>query len=134
MDIAFVKNSEDHVHDKNGGDQEQWQRFKKLPEHKRLALKRRLNARILAVHSRERVFDEFGRVANCYVWQQIEINCDTGELIEMVYSLRPDDLTCRCYRTQGNKVRACSSRRSDSVAPRAAAALGNCAAAIAAYV
>src|SRR5439155_150893 len=62
--IAFIKNSEDHVHDENGGNQKQRQRLEKLSEHKRFALEGRLNAGILSMHLRERVFDEFGRVAD----------------------------------------------------------------------
>ena len=38
MDIAFVKNSEDHVHDEDGADQKQRQRAEKLPEDERFTL------------------------------------------------------------------------------------------------
>ena len=50
MDITFVKNSKDHIHHKNGGEQEQRQRSEKLAKDKRLALKHCLNARKLLMH------------------------------------------------------------------------------------
>src|SRR5207248_11023717 len=79
MDITFVKNSEDHVHDEDGGDQQEWQCSKQLAENKRLALERCLNARILVVQLHERILDEFGGVADRDIRQQIEINRDAGE-------------------------------------------------------
>src|SRR6266516_6376490 len=104
MDITFVKNSKDHVHDKNGCDQKQRQRSEKLSEHKCFALKGRLNAGILAMHLCERIFNEFGRVTDGNAGQQIKINRDAGELIEVVHSLRTNNLTCRCYGAQWNKI------------------------------
>src|SRR5437660_952467 len=132
MDITFVKNSKDHVHNENGGDQKQWQRLEKLSEHKRFALKRRLNAGILEMHLRERVFDKFGRIANRNVRQQIKINGNAGELIKMVYSLRTDNRICRCYGTQRNEIRARPGCGGNAVARRAT--LANRAAAVAAHV
>ncbi len=64
VDITFVKNSKDHIHDKNGGEQKQRQSSEKLAKDKRLALKRCLNARKLLMHLSERIFDEFRRIAD----------------------------------------------------------------------
>src|SRR5260370_3478268 len=132
MNVTFVKNSKDHVHDKNGGDQKQRQGLEKLSEDKRFALKGRLNAGILPMHLRERVFDEFGRIADCNIREQIKINRNAGELIKVVYRLRTNNLFCRCHRAQWNQIGCGSSRGGNAVARRAA--LANRAAAIAAHI
>jgi hypothetical protein len=46
----------------------------------------------MAMHLRERIFDELRRVADRDAGQQIKIDGDAGELIEMIHCLRPDDL------------------------------------------
>ena len=129
MHVAFVKNSQDHVHDENGGDQKQWQRLKKLPKHKRLALKSCLNARILSMYLRKRVFDKFRGITNRNVREQIKINRDAGELIEVIHRLRTNDLARRCYSAQRNEIGARSGCGGNAIARRAA--LANRAAAIA---
>src|SRR5438552_19133451 len=89
MDVTLVKNSEDHVHDKDCADQKQWQSAEKLAKDERFALESGLHAGQFLMHLRERIFDELGRVADRLARQQIEIDRDAGELIEMVHCLRP---------------------------------------------
>ncbi len=64
MDVAFVKNSENHIHDKDGGNEKQRQRLEQLTEDKCFALKRGLHARELLMHLRERIFDELSCVTD----------------------------------------------------------------------
>src|SRR5207248_5817972 len=64
MDITFVKNSQDHIHDEDRADQKQWQRGEKLSKDKRFTLERRLHSRILTVNLGKRIFDNLGRIAD----------------------------------------------------------------------
>ncbi len=106
MDVAFVKNSENHVHHEDRADQKQRQRAEKLAKNERFALESGLHAWILLMYLRKRIFDELRRVTDRLTRQQIKIDCDAGELIEMIHRLWPDDLLCRCYRAQRNQIRA----------------------------
>src|ERR1700686_1774451 len=100
MDVTLVKNSEDHVHDKDCANQKQRQSAEKLPKDERFALESGLHAWKLATDLRKRTFDVLRRVTDRDNGQQIKIDGDAGELIEMVDCLRPDDPRCRCYRAQ----------------------------------
>ena len=48
---------------------------------------------------REGVLDGLRGIADCDVWHQVEIERNAGELIQMIYSLRADNLLGRCYDT-----------------------------------
>ena len=43
---------------------------------------------------REGILDELGGIADRDVWQQVEVECDAGELIQMVHRLRADNFLC----------------------------------------
>src|SRR5438105_15856364 len=105
MNIAFVKNSEDHIHDEDRGEEQQRQRPEQLTKDKRFALECGLHTRKLSMHLCETVFDEFGRVTDCDVRQQVEIDGHAGELIEVIDCLWTDDLLCRCYCAQRDEIR-----------------------------
>src|SRR5690349_21567158 len=92
MDVAFIEDSKNHVHDEHRADEKQWQRREKLAKHERFTLESRLHARMLALNLGERFFDVLCRVTNRDAGEQIEIDRDAGELIKMVHRLRTNDL------------------------------------------
>src|SRR5437868_3135056 len=102
--IAFVKNSQNHIHNKDRGEQQQRQRVEELPEHQCFALEDALDSRMLRMDLREGFLDRLGGIANCDVWQQVEVERNTGELIQMVHSLRTDNFLSRCYNTHRDQV------------------------------
>ena len=114
MDVAFVKDSENHIHDENGADQKQRQRLEKLTENKRFALESRLDARIVAMNLSERIFDEFRRVTDRDAGQQIEIDRDAGELIEVVDRLRTNNLLVEVTARKWNEIGCRAGSRGDS--------------------
>ena len=105
MHIAFVKNSQNHIHNKDRGEQQQGQRAEQLLEHECFSLKDTLHGRIIGMDLRECILDELGGIADRDVWQQVEVECDTGELIQVVHRLRADNFFCRCYNTHRDEVR-----------------------------
>src|SRR6266516_1521595 len=122
MDVAFVKNSQDHIHDKNRGEQEQRQRLKELAKDERFPLESGLDTRNLLMHLREAVFDEFRGITDRNIWQQVEVDSHAGELVEVIDCLRTNDLLCRGYRAQRHEVgRSASSGRDRSTACSAGA-------------
>src|ERR1051325_11692458 len=128
MDVAFVKDSQDHVHDKDGREEKHCQTAKELPEYERFTLKCRLNAWYLLTDLGKAVFDKFSRIADRNVWKQIEIDSDTGELIEVINRLGSDNLLCRCHGAQRNKIRSAAGGSGNCATGRARRA--NCAPAI----
>ena len=99
MHIAFVKNPQNHIHNKDRGEQQHGQRAKQLLEHERFALEDSLHGRMLRMELRESLLNELGGIANGDIWQQVEVECDASELVQMVHSLRADNFLCRCYNT-----------------------------------
>src|SRR5215212_1899806 len=91
MHIAFVKNSQNNIHNKDGGEQQHGQRAEQLLEHECFSLEDTFYRGILWMDLREGVLDESGGIADRDVWQQVEVERDAGELIQMVHSLRADN-------------------------------------------
>src|SRR6266850_7310061 len=87
--IALVKNSQDHIHDEDCSKQQEGQGSKQLSEHERLALKGSLHGWVMRLDLSDRVLDVLRSIANCAVWQQVEVERDAGELVQMVHGLRP---------------------------------------------
>src|SRR5689334_9270866 len=131
MDIAFVKNSQDHIHDKDRPNQKQWQGTEELPKDQRLALERRLHTRVLALDLVKRIFNVLRCVPDRDTRKQIKIDCHTGELIEMIHCLRTDDLFRGSDGAQRNEIRRSSGRRGSSAA---GSRLSDCAAIAAADI
>src|SRR6266446_2615549 len=115
MNVAFVENSEDHIHDEDHGEEQQRQRLEQLTKDKRFSLEYGLHTRELATHLCEAVFDEFGRVTNRDVREQVEVDGHAGELIEVIDRLWTNDLLCRCYGAERHEIgrRASSRGRSE---------------------
>src|SRR6266550_451061 len=127
MDITFVKNSENHIHDEDRGDEQQRQRFKQLAKDERFPLESGLHTRNLLMHLCEAVFDEFRGITDRNVWQEVEVDGDACELVEVIDRLRTNDLLGRCDRAQRHEVgdRASSGRdRSTACSGRAEIATG----------
>src|SRR5258705_1512332 len=89
--IALVKNSENHIHDENCRKQQQGQGLKQLSEHERLTLEGSLHRWVLRLDLRYGILDVLRSVANRRIRQQVEIESDTGELVEMVHGLRANN-------------------------------------------
>src|SRR6476620_8054504 len=89
--IALVKNSQDHIHYKNCRKQQQRQGLKQLPEDKRLTLKGSLHGWVMRLDLCYGILDVLRSVANRRSRQQVEIESDTGELVEMVHGLRANN-------------------------------------------
>ena len=89
--IALVKNSQDHIHDENCSKQQQGEGLKQLSEHERFALKGSLHGWVMRLGLRYGILDLLRSVANRRIRQQIEIESDTGELVEMVHGLRANN-------------------------------------------
>src|SRR5437773_5317372 len=104
MNVAFIKDSQNHIHDKNRGKYEQRERLKELAKDKRFTLKRGLHTEDLLVHLCEAVFDEFRGITDRNVWQEVEVDGHAGELIEVIDRLWTNNLLCRCDRAQRHKV------------------------------
>ena len=68
MHVAFVKNSQNHVHNKDRGEQQQGQRTEQLLEHERFSLENALHGGVLRMDLCEGVLDELGGVADGDVW------------------------------------------------------------------
>src|SRR6478736_3291534 len=79
--IALVKNSQDHIHDKNCRKQQQGQGLKQLSEYERLALKGSLHRWVMRLDLRYGVLDVLRSIANRGIRQQVEIESHTGELV-----------------------------------------------------
>src|SRR5206468_13105481 len=94
MHVALVKNSQNHIHNKNRGEQQHRQRAKQLLEHERFALEDALHAWVMRMDLRESVLNELGGIADGDVRQQVEVERDAGELIQMVDSLGTDNFLC----------------------------------------
>src|SRR5689334_16948728 len=109
MNVAFIKNPQDHIHHKNRAYQKQRKRAEELTEDERLALEGGLNAGMCILNLSERILDEFRRVTDRDAGQQIKIDSDAGELVEMVHCLRTDDRAGGCDRAQWNEV-VCGTR------------------------
>src|SRR4029453_5301604 len=122
MHVAFVKNSQNYIHNKDRGEQQQGQGTEQLLEHERFSLENTLHGGVLRMDLREGVLDELGGIADGDVWQQVEVERDTGELIQMVHSLRANDFFCRCYDTQWDEARHVTCSCSDGPSTRAARA------------
>src|SRR4029453_808014 len=122
MHVAFVKNSQNYIHNKDRGEQQQGQGTEQLLEHERFSLENTLHGGVLRMDLREGVLDELGGIADGDVWQQVEVERDTGELIQMVHSLRANDFFCRCYDTQWDEARHVTCSCSDGPSTRAAGA------------
>src|SRR6516225_7887578 len=103
MHITLIKNSEDYIHHKDCSKQQQWQRSEQLPEHERFTLESALNSRVMRLELRKGVFDVLRGIADRDIRQQVEIECDTGELVEMIHRLRTNNFPCGCYNTHGDK-------------------------------
>ncbi len=87
MEIAFVENRQDHVHDEDRQSHENRQIPHRVLESQRFALQARAQRRR---HDLRRCFvDKVGRVADRNAGFEIKGQCDAGELIEMVDGLRP---------------------------------------------
>src|SRR5262249_15286749 len=91
MHIALVKNSQNHIHDEDCGKQQQGQRSKQLSEHERFSLKGPLYGWIMWLDLFYGIFNVLCSIANRSVWQQVEIERDTGELVKMIHGLRAND-------------------------------------------
>jgi hypothetical protein len=104
MHIAFVKNSQNHIHNKDRGEQQQRQRAEKLPEHKRFPLEGALNGWVIRMDLREGILDGLGGISDRDVWRQVEVEGNAGELIQMIHRLRSDNFLCRCYDTHRDEV------------------------------
>src|SRR5947209_20325087 len=91
MDVAFVKNTKNHIHHENRADQKQRKRGKQLSEHKRLALESRLHAVIFRADLAEGAFDEVRRIAYRHTGYEIKVDRNAVELIEVVDRLRAHD-------------------------------------------
>src|SRR6516165_1931999 len=87
MDVAFVENSQDHVHREDGQEQDRRQSTKELTKDQRFTLKGRLHARILALDLTEGIFDKLCRITNRHAGKQVKIDRNAAELIEMVHRL-----------------------------------------------
>src|SRR6476660_9015262 len=98
--IALVKNSQDHIHDEDCRKQQQGQGLKQLSEHERLTLEGSLHGWVLRLDLRYGILDVLRSITNCCVRQQVEIEGDTGELVEMVYGLRAYNFLRRCYNSK----------------------------------
>src|SRR6266550_398243 len=128
--IALVENSEDHIHDKDGSEQQQGQRLEQLPKYKRFALEDSLHGWITRMDLIEGLLNVLRGIANGDVRQQVEVERDAGELIQMVHSLRSNDFPGRCYNTHRDEIRHVTCGRSDgSSAPAARAEVTPCVAA-----
>src|SRR6476619_5998709 len=90
--IALVKNSQDHIHDENCRKQQQGERLKQLSEHERLTLEGSLHGWVMWLDLRYGILDVLRSIANRRIRQQVEIESDTGELVEMVHGLRANNL------------------------------------------
>src|SRR6266404_9715154 len=87
--ITLVKNSQDHIHDKDCSNQQERQGSKQLSEHERFALEGSLHGWVMRLDLGDGVLDVLRSIANCAVWQQVEVERDTSELVQMVHGLRP---------------------------------------------
>src|ERR1700746_2498366 len=122
MHVAFVKNSQNYIHNKDRGEQQQGQRTEQLLEHERFSLENTLHGRGFRMDLCEGVLDELGGIPDGDVWQQVEIKRDAGELVQMIDSLRTDNFLCRCYNTQRYKIRHVSCSRGNRPAAATACA------------
>src|SRR5262245_8033678 len=91
MHIALVENSQDHIHDENCRKQQQREGLKQLSEDECLTLEHSLYGWIMRLDLRYRVLDVLRSITNSSIWQQVEIESDTGELVEMVHGLRTNN-------------------------------------------
>src|SRR6478736_2377165 len=91
MHIALVKNSQNHIHDENCRKQQQGQGLKQLSEYERLTLEGSLHRWVMRLDLRHGILDVLRSVANRRIRQQVEIESDTGELVEMVHGLRTNN-------------------------------------------
>src|SRR5437899_10229173 len=64
----------------------------------------------------EAVLDEFRRVTDGDVRQQVKINRYAGKLVVVIDRLRADDLFCRCYGAQWHEI-GCRAGGSSDGAP-----------------
>src|SRR5215470_3872618 len=71
---------------------------------------------------REGILDVLGRIPDRDVWQQIEIECDAGELIKMIHCLRTDNFLCGCYNTHRHEACHVTGSRGNRPTTRAAGA------------
>src|ERR1700749_2405797 len=68
------------------------------------------------MYLRKGIFNELCRVTDCFTRQQIKVDCNAGELIEMIDRLWPNDLAGRGYGPQWNEIRHRPSRSSNAAA------------------
>src|SRR5690349_24549875 len=104
MDIALVKNSQDHIHHEDCRKQEQRQGLKQLSKHKRLTLEGSLHGWVMRLNLCYCIFNVLRSIANRGIRQKIEIEGDAGELVEMIHRLRADDLLGGCYHPKRNQI------------------------------
>src|SRR6266487_4693632 len=84
------------------------------------------------MHLGKTVLDIFGRVTDCDVRQQVEVDGHTGELIEVIDRLWTDDLLGRCYSAQRHEIGCSAGGSGDGAAGRSA--VNRCAASVAAHI
>src|SRR5216110_2266334 len=120
--IALVKNCEDHKHDENCRKQQQREGLKQLSEYERLTLEGSLHRWVLRLDLRYGILDVLRSVANRRIRQQVEIESDTGELVEMVLGLRANNFLRCCYNTKRNKAGHVTRSRGDGSPTRSARA------------
>src|SRR5262245_1221594 len=92
MHIALVENSQDHIHDENCRKQQQRQGLKQLSEHECLTLEASLYGWIMRLDLRYGILDVRRSITSSSIWQEVEIESDTGELVEVVDGLRANNL------------------------------------------
>ena len=90
MDVAFVENAENHIHDKERRDDEEGQSGKELLQDKAFTLQ-------LAFHRRRQHFgrcflDVVGHIAQCDARFGIETKRDAGELVRVIDRLQAECL------------------------------------------
>ncbi len=90
MDVALVKNAENHIHDEEGGDNEKRQRGEELLKDEAFALQ-------LAFHRRRQHFrggfvDEIRHVTECDTGFGVEAEGDAGELVGVIDRLQAERL------------------------------------------
>src|SRR5919198_2679092 len=91
VNVALIKNSQNHIHDEDRRKQQQGQGSKPLSEHEGLTLEGSLHSWVMRLDLSYRILDVLCSIADRGIRQQIEINSDTGELVQMVHRLWAND-------------------------------------------
>src|ERR1044071_4246819 len=104
MDIALVKNSQDHIHHEDCRKQEQREGLKQLSKHQRLTLEGSLHGWVMWLNLCHCIFNVLRSISYSGIRQKIEIKRDAGELVEMIHSLRANDFLGGGYHPKRNQI------------------------------